>query len=220
MPTTLPNMNLSVPVSGETNYPTSVSNSLTNVDNHDHTTGKGLQIPTGGIADSAVTTVKIADLNVTTGKIAANAVTRAKLASVGQQQSGSINFSTASTTYVDVTGATLSITTTGRPVMTMVIPDGSVISYLNIRMTATAPFVGRQYGGFIKLVRDATDVQSHGLLDIAEQTAELVGINRPANLFYFDAPGAGTYTYKLQALVNGANESIEFFNCRLVAYEL
>lgn len=40
---------------------------------HTHTgaDGDGAQIPTGGIADSAVTTAKIANLNVTTAKIAA-----------------------------------------------------------------------------------------------------------------------------------------------------
>lgn len=71
------------------------------IDDHDHTTGKGLRIPAGGLAslsvatgtlqdgsvtgaklaDGSVGTVKIADANVTTGKIADANVTSPKLAS-------------------------------------------------------------------------------------------------------------------------------------------
>lgn len=70
------------------------------VDEHDHSAGKGKQIPTGGIADGAitaakiasgvipstftlddgsVTTPKLADLAVTTPKLADNSVTSAKI---------------------------------------------------------------------------------------------------------------------------------------------
>lgn len=44
------------------------------VDSHDHTSGKGVQIPTAGIANSAVTSAKIASNAVTSTQIAANAV--------------------------------------------------------------------------------------------------------------------------------------------------
>lgn len=50
------------------------------IDAHDHTSGKGVLIPTGGLANLAVTTPKIADLAVTTAKIAAANVTLAKMA--------------------------------------------------------------------------------------------------------------------------------------------
>lgn len=220
MPTSTTNMNLSIPLSGETNYPTSVSSSFSNIDAHDHTSGKGVQIPAAGLASDSVTTAKIVDLNVTTAKIAANAVTRAKLVAVGQQQSGSIAFTTASTSYVDITGASITITTTGRPVVLMLIADGSATSYVGISLTSPAGFVGRSYAAFIKLVRDATDIQTHVISDTAEQTASNVGMQIPASLVYFDVPGAGTYTYKLQGIVNGADELLDVFNCRLVAYEL
>lgn len=213
-------MNLSIPSSGETNYPTSVSNSFTSIDQHDHTSGKGVQIPTAGLVDNAITTVKITDLNVTTAKIAANAVTRAKLEALGQQASASVVFTTASTSYVDITNATITITTTGRPVILMVVPDGSATSYIGIALTSPAAFVGRTIAAFIKLVRDASDVQTHVISDTAEQTASNIGLQLPANLLFFDAPGAGTYTYKLQGIVNGADELLDLFNCRLVAYEL
>lgn len=58
------------------------------VDQHDHSSGRGVQIPTGGIADGAITAAKIAagttltiaDGSVTTPKIANTAVTADKLA--------------------------------------------------------------------------------------------------------------------------------------------
>jgi hypothetical protein len=50
------------------------------VDIHDHTTGKGVQIPTNGIANAAVTNAKLGNLAVDNGKIATGAVTAAKVA--------------------------------------------------------------------------------------------------------------------------------------------
>ena len=69
---------------------TQLANNWTDIDNHDHTSGKGVQIPTAGIqnlavdstklSSNAVTTAKITDLNITTVKIADSNVTYAKLA--------------------------------------------------------------------------------------------------------------------------------------------
>lgn len=62
-----------------------LAENFTKLDGHDHTSGKGRQIPTGGIADSAVTTLKLNDEAVTAQKIANNTITSAKLApGVGQ----------------------------------------------------------------------------------------------------------------------------------------
>lgn len=49
------------------------------LDAHDHTTGHGVQIPTGGIANLAITAAKLADGAVTSAKLADGAVTAAKL---------------------------------------------------------------------------------------------------------------------------------------------
>lgn len=51
----------------------------TAVDKHDHSTGKGVQIDTGGIKNLAVSTAKLADSAVVTGKIAVNGVLTANL---------------------------------------------------------------------------------------------------------------------------------------------
>jgi hypothetical protein len=50
------------------------------IDAHDHTAGKGTQIPTGGLANSSVIDTKLASNAVTTTKIADSNVTGAKIA--------------------------------------------------------------------------------------------------------------------------------------------
>src|ERR1700690_1464771 len=55
MPTTSPNMGLQIPVVGDagTGYATNISNALGTIDSHNHTSGKGVQIPTAGLNISA-----------------------------------------------------------------------------------------------------------------------------------------------------------------------
>ena len=75
------------------------------------------KIDSDNIQDLGIETDKLAASAVTTGKIAANAVTRAKMEAVGQQISSSSGvFATSSTSFVDVTNLSVSITVTGRPV--------------------------------------------------------------------------------------------------------
>lgn len=60
---------------------TELSDNFNTLDLHDHTGGKGVQIPTEGLANLAVTETKLANLAVSGAKIANVAVTDAKLAS-------------------------------------------------------------------------------------------------------------------------------------------
>lgn len=76
------------------------------------------------LLDGAVETAKLGDLQVTTAKLAAGAVTQAKRAALTWAVSADINFNTTSDTYVAVTNASLSITTTGRPVIVCLVPTG------------------------------------------------------------------------------------------------
>lgn len=108
------------------------------VDLHDHTSGKGVQIPAGGlgtgsvitskiaanavdvtkIADNAVETAKIKDLNITNAKIAASAVTAAKLGTDAKIITGSADQTGANPqtiavgSWVDITGVTATFTPT------------------------------------------------------------------------------------------------------------
>lgn len=203
MSTTTVNMSLTVPTVGDSDYPTSISDSLTVIDSHTHAAGSGVQIPTGGIANLAVT--------------------RVKQAAVGQQVSASSGaYSNISTTVVDVTNLTVTITTTGRPVMIGLMPDSSAtISYLSITRGPglTGPFHADFY-----LMEDVTIVGRFGLGSTLNYVtppalAEEVTIP-PSSVSMIRAVAAGTYTYKIQTLVDvlGAVGYVNFV--KLYAYEL
>lgn len=198
MSTVTSQMNLVVPSVGDSDYPGSISTSMTLIDAHDHTTTKGVQIPTAGIANAAIT--------------------KPKLAALGQQVSlGSGSFGTTNTSYVDVPNLSISITTTGRPVFVAVISDASGVE---ASMSALIDPAGS--GGKVRFLRGATDVGSYEFA-IQNGVANSVALYvLPMPLFAIDVPAAGTYTYKFQILsttgifVNSA--IINFY--KLVAYEL
>lgn len=158
-------------------------------------------VTTNKIADSAVTTLKIADANVTTVKILNANVTRPKLVAVGEQVSNSSgSFTTTSTSYVDVTNLSVTLTTTGRPVILNIQPDGLATAATSVTAGSTMTH---------KYVRASTDISIW-----RTTSGEL-----PMGALFIDANlGAGTYTYKVQVLVSGGTGAVT--NMRLVAYEL
>jgi hypothetical protein len=217
--TTTPNMSLKTPAPGDTDYPTSISDSFTLIDAHDHSSGKGVQIPAGGIAGGAVTTAKINDLAVTTGKLADNAVTRAKLAAVGHQISDSSGTaSTSSTSYGDVTNLSVTITTTGRPVVLALIPDGSASEAYLGSVHASAAMAECLY----RILEDASDIAVFSFRgDVSAMTVVLAV--PPGSVYLVHPTSAGTYTYKIQAKVGPTatgTPACRTYNVKLVAYEL
>lgn len=164
---------------------------------------------TGGIfLDSDEVGVAVSGVEV--ARFKSTGLTKASLAPLGQQiSSSSGNFSSTGLIYTDVTSLTVTITTTGRPVMLMLQPDGTSSTY--------TPYVigNGSTNGTMKIVRDASDV--------AFCTCPLGGNGEPSffNLLpYIDAPVAGTYTYKIQVVVSGAATTANVLYQKLVAYEL
>lgn len=159
-------------------------------------------VTTAKIQDDAVTNAKIADSAVNTDQLAANAVTRPKMAAVGQQVSASCGlYIFSSTSYVTPTNLSVSLTTTGRPVMLLLVAasdaDGSVIQSNDYLIA--------------RFVRDSTG--------LGEMYLHRFGFNRHENLIGFDVPSAGTYTYTFQIKVP-AGTSSGIYRYSLVAYEL
>lgn len=77
---TTPNMGLTKwDLSSDPYDHTQLANNFSAIDVHDHTAGKGVQVPTGGIANLAITTAKLADGSVTAAKLGASAVSSAAL---------------------------------------------------------------------------------------------------------------------------------------------
>lgn len=170
---------------------------------------------------------------IPTAAIANNAVTRAKLEAVGHQvssSSGNYSATCAGNSFVDMTNLTVTITTTGRPVMIMTIGDGtsgysSGFWKKQSTSAATNPLS-------IALVKDSTEIQRIGF--IGELSSSSPFYSMFGNVHFIDTPTAGTYTYKLRAAcyVKG-NDGVGDFSAidtgvrtygasylKLVAYEL
>jgi hypothetical protein len=176
-------------------------------------------ITTDKIASSAITTAKLNDasvddaalnaLSITTALIATGAVTGAKITaanvtaakreSVGQQLSSLVNFSTTSGSEVDVTAATASITTTGKPVMIWLQKSTTTAG-----AGLSIPVVSADI--IYKIYRDASVVATFNLRHYYNGSTASYGttgqlINNGLNTIEF--PAAGTYTYKLTAQSSG-----------------
>lgn len=170
-------------------------------------------IDTANLADEAVTTAKIADLNVT----------RAKLVAVGQQvsdSSGSFN-GTVVGTNTDITNLSVTITTTGRPVMLFCAADGSgnasyFESYNEMNTKSSARILIYDSATLDVLAR-------YDLLSEASSGSPLFYPRHrvpPSALTVLHVPVAGTYTFKVAYLNVYADNQLRAFNMRLVAYEL
>lgn len=134
----------------------------------------------------------------------ANGITRSNLAAVGQQVSlSSGNFSTTSESAVAVTHLSVSITTSGRPVMVMVQPDGVGAAFFSAASTYMNVSV---YRGGVSQIQFEFGDQSETTL-------------YPGCLTWLDTPSAGTYTYAIY-VASGNGNTIKVNDCVLVAYEL
>ena len=156
------------------------------------------------IGSGTVTTSNIVDANVTTAKIADNAVTSAKLASglalgkIGQvvQVTDATTFSTTSSSYVDVTGVTASITPTATSSKVLVMIQGSTNN-----STASSEL------NRLKLLRGSTAI---GVANTTHDSFfNTYGVSNVAISFttlLLDSPATtSSATYKLQVKQSGSS---------------
>jgi hypothetical protein len=166
-------------------------------------------VTTAKINDLAVTTAKILDANVTTAKILDANITNAKLVASNYQISSSCG---AASGGGDIANLSVSITTSGFPVMIVAIPDGSGID---------SSFLcnGTNTSSTINIIRDATTLFKIPIL-ISNPFLTSSGINLPPSIVYYvdDTPTSGTYTYKLNATNTAGGFYANYM--KLVAIEL
>lgn len=154
--------------------------------------------------------------------IKANGTNKLKVKDVGQQVSlSSGNFETVSTSYVDVTNLTVTITTNGRPVMLVLVPDGTANE--NVFSVFNNDGLGHVYNlGWYKWLKNGSDLS----YDVPFGSRINVSSQPTANYItppsFLDTPVAGTYTYKIQvkraADPNASGVQVKYF--KLIAYEL
>lgn len=137
--------------------------------------------------------------------------------SKGQQLSSSSgNYTLTSTSETDVTNLSVSITTTGRPVMMMLIPDGSFTGDSYIGASNGAGIAGTYYGLFY-FERDGSNI---ALVDFGGTIPASALVRCPPSaLAYMDTPAAGTYTYKV-AVKGTTGTTVYVQYCKLLVYEL
>lgn len=127
-------------------------------------------------------------------------------------------FSSASTSYVDVTNLTATITTSGRPVRIVLVPDPAGAASADSTFLA-ANAATNAAAAFFKVVRDSTDISKCLLEAFSNEGADAPSIEIPPSAIEcIDTPAAGTYTYKLQGKCIAG--SFDVYYCKLVAYEL
>ncbi len=167
------------------------------------------QIPTGGIADGAVTPAKLGVRNE-------------------QLSSSSANFSGSSLSYADVTSMINTITTTGRTVENALIPDGNLIGGISGLAVGTATGVIHPYA-YIECIRSNDNFSSDnnviGVVQLGITAQWATSIEScsfaPGAVRFIDlTPAAGTYKYKLKYKSGDAAGTLYVGYCKLMTVEL
>lgn len=218
---TTPNMGLNKPAPNDTSYRSKIDTILNQVDSHDHTTGKGVQVPSGGIATGAVTSEKILDGSigtadyalgsVTTQILADRSVTAAKkaLMTTGQYVGkGGLAIGPSAVTYTttgtssEPTGApSIGIDTTGRPLVLGL--QGTSASVCSISATSS--------DCKLKLVPN-----SGSTLRVQFSNDEA-----PCSALWVINPvSAGSYVYSMELDRDGVSGTCSVTNAVLFGYEL
>ncbi len=165
------------------------------------------------LQDGIITATQLASNAVTQVKLAAR-TTGTTVAAGGIAVSASCgSYSTGSTSYVDVTNLSVTITTLGRPVRVRLQSDGSANSSLIGVSTGTDTA-----DALFKLVRDSTDISITPVYHLVSGTSGQT-LQLPSSMIsHDDVVAAGTYVYKLQAKVSSTGTAFAAY-AKLVVYE-
>lgn len=149
------------------------------------------------------------NLSVTAG------ILKSQLAALGQQISTVASFSTSSTSFVNVTNLSVTITTSGRPVYLCIVPStaGTECSVQTQGNSTPGAFIAfnTQYR------RGNTTIADMVLGATQGSASETHSYTPPSTI---DAVAAGTYTYTIRTKVSAASSTIFWSDVALMAYEL
>lgn len=200
-----------------------LARNFSKLDQHDHAPGRGVQIPTEGVKDGAITNAKLAsaitllpDLGVTSGKLSDNSVTPSKLDTwklsyIPQTEATSVQ------TYVD-------LATVG-PSLTITIPENGFVLWY-----ATAIVANDGAGGGIKVAlyednvlttqifnhMPASTVATYPFYTLANSTVG-TQIRWLGSTLCFVPQTAGTHTYTLKYSAQGTAATNASFRERKLA---
>lgn len=175
--------------------------------------GDGLTADSDGVLSVNVDGSSVSIVNDVVG-IPDRGITRDKIVEPGHQLSSSSgSFSTTSSTYVDVTNLSVTLTTHGNPVLLLLVPTTSA-SYVKI--------AGNPGSIDLKYVRttDGSDTDVTSDIRFAFNYSSSITAEIPPGGFgMVDIPAAGQHTYKVQVKRNG-NTTAGVQEVKLFAVEL
>jgi len=152
---------------------------------------------------------------ITGTMIAPTTVARSNLVAVGQQISSSCGTYNVTGSLATVTNLSVTITTSGRPVMVFTQSASSGVAEYTLNTTGSASLLMQA-----KILRGATTVYNTEFGASYSTSTSFWSLNGPFNLMQLDTPSAGTYTYTVQAAALSGNSAHQITNVVLVAYEL
>lgn len=134
--------------------------------------------------------------------------------------SSSGSFSTASTSYVDVTNLSVTIKTKGRPVYLALIHDGTAnLGYFAANQNVSGSTVTSQ--AQVKIKRGSTDIYESILVTSQPTNSSTVSVVVPlGSVAHVDVVAAGTYTYKVQVKSVYTTNNAEVIHAKLIAFEI
>lgn len=133
----------------------------------------------------------------------------------------SSGFDTTSSTYVDVTNLSVTLTTSGRPIKIELI-SGSTSASSGGAVSVTNANNQNAAGGYFQFLVDSVTVATFSLNVTTEDGGVSLRNEIPCGGLSFIYPAAaGTYTIKMQAKrAGGSSSTVSVSACKLVAYEL
>lgn len=148
-------------------------------------------------------------------------ITRAMQASVGQQvSSSSTTFSGSSTTFASVTNLTVTITTTGRPIVLECVSDDNGTVPAQFALTIASSSGGRSFDLRFSVTGSATTTIGRVQMQ-AYFGSNAEGFSWPPSaLRHVYVAAAGTYTFQAQYLVSVGTATLAASYMKLVAWEL
>ena len=134
------------------------------------------------------------------------------------KSAGSGLFSTSSSSYTNVTNLSVTIVTSGRPVMIRLQESGGVVGNLSGGVQVDANSSDSTHGS-ISFLRDGNQIQESNLFTFNDNTGSNEQYYPSSAFSVIDLPAAGTYTYSVQARIQGSTDDIDV-QATLVVIEL
>lgn len=158
--------------------------------------------------------------SINTTQMASHAVTQTILATMTLTSSSSLNQSDATGNVVDLTGSTISITPTGRPVVALLqsIGDGSICS-IESDSVGAATTTGASF--YINFVGISPCLGAYQIVtDAASATLETAVPGSSLSMICSGLTAGVAVSIKMQMQSSGTSNTARVNHCKLIAYEL